>query len=179
MQVFGGQDEVVGERAVPAHDAEHRAALAVGAPARTTRAARAAYGVDLTDDASAHERRGSLLDDADELVARDPGERVVPARQLEVGIADAGAEHTHECLARRRFGDRNVGPCAQAAILQPEGPHAGKYAAARVVDRVSGPVVSLGAMSELPSLPGWAKTLRRRIRQRGIGPRKVGVTPSP
>src|SRR6266705_2173165 len=39
---------------------------------------------------------------------------------------------------------------------------------ARVVDRVSGPVVSLGAMSELSSLPGWAKTLQRRIRQRGI-----------
>jgi len=30
-------------------------------------------------------------------------------------------------------------------------------------------------MSELPSLPGWAKTLQRRIRQRGSGPRKVGV----
>src|SRR5439155_11743782 len=88
---------------------EHRPALAVGAPAGTTRAARAAYGVDLTDDAPAHERRGSLLDDADELVARDSGERVVPARQLEVGVADAGAEHTHERLAGRRFGDRNVG----------------------------------------------------------------------
>ena len=29
-------------------------------------------------------------------------------------------------------------------------------------------MVSLGAMSELPSLPSWAKTLQRRIRQRGI-----------
>src|ERR1051326_5930923 len=27
---------------------------------------------------------------------------------------------------------------------------------------------SLGAMTDLPSLPAWAKTLQRRIRQRGI-----------
>ena len=69
MQVLGRQDEVVSERAVPAHDAEDRAPLAVGAPARETGTACAAHGVDLPDDATADQRRRPLLDDADALVA--------------------------------------------------------------------------------------------------------------
>src|SRR6185295_3522206 len=117
VQVLGRQDQAVGECAVPAHDAEHRAALAVGTPARETRAARPAHGVDLTDDAAADERRRTLLDDADELVARDPGERVVPARELDIGVADSRAQYADERFARGRLGDRNVLPYAQAAIL--------------------------------------------------------------
>ena len=124
MQVLGRQDEVVGERAVPAHDAEHRAPLAVRAPAREACAACAAHGVDLTDDPAADQRRRTLLDDADELVARDPGERVIPLRELDIGVTDPGADHAHERLARGRRGDRNVVAQPQAAILQPEGSHA-------------------------------------------------------
>jgi hypothetical protein len=96
----------------------------VSAPACETGAAQAAHGVDLTDNAATDEPRRALLDDADELVARDPGERVVPARELDIGVADAGAEHTDERFARRRLGDRSVLPHVQAAILQPEGSHA-------------------------------------------------------
>src|SRR5205823_6876456 len=125
----GWECEILGERAVPVHDAQHGTTLAMAAPARDTRAARAAHGVDLTDDAAADERRRPLRDDADELVARDPAERVVPARELDVGVADAGEQDTHQRLARGRLGERNVVPHAQAAILQPEGSHAPKYAA--------------------------------------------------
>src|SRR5204862_7454498 len=125
MQVLGWQSEVVGERAVSAHDAEHRASLAVAAPARETRAARAAHGVDLTDDAAADEGRRALLHDADELVAQDPGERIVPVDELDIGLADTGAEHAHERLARGRLGDRSVVAQVQASILQPDGSHAG------------------------------------------------------
>src|SRR2546430_3575187 len=125
VQVFGRQDEVLGERAVPAHDAEHRASRAMRAPAREARTAHAAHGVDLTDHAAADERRWTALDDADELVAGDAGVRVVPARELDIGVADSGAQHAYERFARGRLGDPNVVPHAQAAILQPESPHAG------------------------------------------------------
>jgi len=124
VQVLGGQDEVVGERAVPADDAEHRAPLAVGAPAGETGAARAAHGVDLADDAAADERRRTLLDDADELVAQDPGERVVAAGELDVGVADSRAQHAYEGFARGWLGRRNVVPHSQAAVLQPQSSHA-------------------------------------------------------
>ena len=96
----------------------------MGAPARETRAARAAHGVDLTDDTAADQRRRALLHDADELVARDSRERIVPARELDIGVADAGAQHAHEGFAGGRLGDRDVVPHAQAAIFQPEGSHA-------------------------------------------------------
>src|SRR5205823_549427 len=57
VQVLGWEREILGERAVPVHDAQHGTTLAMAAPARDTRAARAAHGVDLTDDAAADERR--------------------------------------------------------------------------------------------------------------------------
>ena len=109
---------------MPAHDAEHRAPLAVRAPACQACAARAAHRVDLTDDATADQRRRPLLDDADELVAQDSGERVVPARELDVGVANPRAQNADEGFARGGRGDRHVVPHAQAAILQPQCSHA-------------------------------------------------------
>jgi len=87
---------------VPARDAEHGAALAVGTAAARARRAAAAHGVDLAHHAPADERLGAPLDDADELVAQDPGARVVAAGDLEVGVADAGADHADQRLAGRR-----------------------------------------------------------------------------
>ena len=123
MQVLDREREILGEGAVPAHDAEHGAALAVRAPAGRTRGAGTTHRVDLPDDAAADERRRPPLDDADELVARNAGEGVVAARQLDVRVADPGADHPNERLARGRLRDRNVVPEAQATVLEPESEH--------------------------------------------------------
>src|SRR5690348_6028413 len=108
MQVLCWEAEELGERAVPARDAQHRAALAVGASARDARAACAAHGVDLPHDPPAGESPTAALDHPHELVPRDAGERIVAPGELDVRVANPGFQHSDEGLARRRNGDLDV-----------------------------------------------------------------------
>ena len=84
-------------RARVAADAEDGALRAVPPEPSRAPVAAAAGEVDLADDALSEERgRRGPLDDADELVSRNPREAVVPALQLEVRVADPREEDADE-----------------------------------------------------------------------------------
>ncbi len=123
MQVLHGQREILGEGAVAPGNAEDRAALAMSATARGARAARAAHGVDLTHDPPAGERCTPVLDDADKLVSRDAGERVIAPGELDVGVADPGLEDPDERLPSGRVGPRDVVSEDQLTVFEPQRAH--------------------------------------------------------
>ena len=125
VQVRHRQREALGEGAVAAADAEHGAPLAVGPAAGPARRAHAARRVDLTHHPAARPRLRARrrLDAAHELVARDPRERVVPPRELQVGVADPRHEDPHARLARGRLRPRQVVAQPDRLFLQPQPAH--------------------------------------------------------
>jgi hypothetical protein len=101
MKIALRKRDEVRKCAVAPDDADDGAAGAVPGTAGEARRTRPAAAVDLANDTAA--RVDASLRDADELVAEDAGEAaMVPANQLEVGLADAGAEDADEDVAGRR-----------------------------------------------------------------------------
>src|SRR5262249_44244010 len=78
-------------------DSEHAPLRAVPPEPLPAHPAFPAGEVDLPDDALADPPRTRRpLDDPDELVPRNPGEPVIPALQLQVGIADPRSDDPHQ-----------------------------------------------------------------------------------
>ncbi len=127
VEVRQGEGEVGGEGPVPIHDPEDGPSLAVGRSARTAGGAGAAHRVDLAHHPtpSPLRRVRRALDDADELVARDPGVGVVAAHQLEVRVAHADQAHLDEGLTPGRRRGRDVLPQAELPVLEPQSAHDG------------------------------------------------------
>jgi hypothetical protein len=120
MQVGRRQREILGERAIPIHDSQHGAPLAVRGTPLSTGAAIAAHRVDLTHHAFAREVVRSVVYYPNELVAEDSFIWVIATSQLDIGVADTGLEHTHQYLAVWWRWYQNVVPNAKRAVLQPD-----------------------------------------------------------
>jgi len=92
------------------HDSKDGAVGAVAPQIPVTPLTRAAIQIDLTHDAAADQISAVGFDHfADKLVSGDAGEAVISALQLQVGIADPGAEHAQE---RKTRGTRRKGRLA-------------------------------------------------------------------
>ena len=106
-QVFVGQPEIFSERAVAPQNSEHGAVGAMASKAIQAPGASPASGIDLAHHAAPGERTGLSVDNlADKLMARHAAIGHVPARQFEVGAADAGYPYANNTFTRRR---RRVG----------------------------------------------------------------------
>jgi hypothetical protein len=97
MQVAFGNGQVFRESAVVFEDTEHGPRGTVTRPSPQARVTCPAAAVDLTDDALAGE--APRCRHADELVPEHASKALVAADKLQVGLADAGAEHAHEDFA--------------------------------------------------------------------------------
>ena len=104
-------------------DGEVVALLGPNGAGKTT-ALRAIAGLQPLDDGRI-ELDGTLLDDPDELVPEHAAERVVAALELEVGAADAGAQHPHQRFSARRHRHRHVVAQRELPVLEPERAHRG------------------------------------------------------
>src|SRR5262245_21439828 len=92
-----------------AADAQHGPFGAVAAESPPAPVAGAAREVDLADDPPSQQRRPvGALDDTHELVAGDSSKPVVPAAELEVGVADSREGDPNERLARACHGSRDL-----------------------------------------------------------------------
>src|SRR5206468_6842260 len=88
---------------------------------RQARVAGPAAAIDLADDAAAGV--GALLRDGDELVAEHAAKSHVAADQLQVGLADARANHPHHHLAEARPFDVAIRFVRHAILFQHDGSH--------------------------------------------------------
>ena len=109
MKIFERQSEIFGKRAVVIHDAEDGAERAMSFEAATAEGAdgaivvRGAGNVDFAGDAFAEPFDFFFCGDtvnggdfADKFVAGDSAKGVIAAKNLNVGVADAGETNAHE-----------------------------------------------------------------------------------
>jgi hypothetical protein len=100
-------------RAVAPDDAEHRSLRTVTRIARRAQITAPATGVNLPDHSPAHKLRRARrpLHHANEFMPERALEASVPARNLDIRIADAAQRHTHQSLKlitrRRNICDRH------------------------------------------------------------------------
>jgi len=123
MEVLDRKCQILGEGPIPVDDSQHGPLFAVRRSTLPASGALSAGCVDLSHYAPTLQVLWAGGDNADELVPQDSPEGVVAALQLEIGIADAGLEHTDECLTGDRFRDGNVISHAEVAVFQPEPTH--------------------------------------------------------
>ena len=84
-------------RTVAGVNAEHGSCSTVSRIPGATQLALAAARIYLADDATTNQPAiRPIFDDADKLVTDRPIETGVPARNLEIGVADPGQQHTHQ-----------------------------------------------------------------------------------
>ena len=107
----------------------------VATPSRTI-LTRVACGVDLADHAPPDELARVTarvvryrLDHADELVTEDPGERIVAAAQLDVRIADPGADDAHDGFTVGGCRQGKILTKSKVSVLEPKASHRGILAA--------------------------------------------------
>jgi hypothetical protein len=101
VQISLGQDESVRKCPVAIGDAERGPVRAMSGKSLSAGRTCSAAAVDLAHDTAAGKR--SRLGDADELVAEHAAKCHVSANQLQIGFADAGAQHAHNHLAVLRY----------------------------------------------------------------------------
>lgn len=111
------------EGSVGADDAHDRARGAVAPEPARARRADAAGEVDLRRDALALPRVGALHHLAEELVPEDAPEAHVAADDLQIGVADPGADHPHQRHAGGERGDRAIEDPSGRAVVD-HGAHA-------------------------------------------------------
>src|SRR4051794_21572537 len=102
MQIRFGQSQVMGECPRVLYDSEDGAIEAVPTETNGAEFALAAGNVNLTDNPLA-----GLNDNARKFVSRHASKIVIAALQLEIGVADAGAQHADYRKATRRVRHRH------------------------------------------------------------------------
>ena len=121
MQVALRDGDQVSKRAIVVGDADGRAVRAVSRAAGQARLTSPATAIDLSDDATSGV--GPVLGHADELVSEHAAEAHVASDQLQIGFADAGAEHPYHDLAVREYGWWAVGAQRDTVAVQDYGAH--------------------------------------------------------
>jgi hypothetical protein len=110
VEVFNGQRQKVGKGPVAPSDAQGRARLAVARGSTSALDAASARGVDFAHDALSNPTRieRATLYDAHEFVTEYTAKTCVTLDEFQVGIADPGHKHTHQCFPVRDIGENRV-----------------------------------------------------------------------
>lgn len=122
VQVAFGDREKIREGAIAADDPEHGTMRAVSGVTRDpARIAGPATAIDLADHAAPLE--GSPERDADELMSEHTAEAVIAREDLQIGLADAGAEDADEYFSGARAWFGTVGLKAGGGAVERDGAH--------------------------------------------------------